>query len=361
MNIGIVGCGYWGPNLIRNVFASGRCASVYCFDAKTVALHQAVRRFPLLKPCASLEELLAFCDAIMIATPVKSHFSLAHAALSQGRGVFVEKPLTSCLSEALQLVELAADQGLPLMTGHTFLYSPAVRKIRRYIAEGTLGEIYSLSSSRVNLGLHRNDVNVIWDLAPHDLSMLLYWLGEAPARISALGRACVGRNVDVASLHLEFPSGAIANIEVSWLAPSKLRRTVVVGSKKMVVYDDTLTNEKIKLYDSGASMIPAPSTFGEYQLTYRNGDLVSPWLANTEPLLEQTHAFLDWMERGVRLEQNTWIALEVVAAVEAACRSMQEDGRLVEVAGLKETVHPPKKVNELHSTSNGEIKVVAHF
>jgi predicted dehydrogenase len=183
-------------------------------------------------------------------------------------------------------------------------------------------------------------VNVIWDLAPHDLSMLLYWLQESPTRVAAIGRACVGHNIDVASLHLEFPSGAIANLEVSWLSPNKLRRTVLVGSEKMVVYDDTLPNEKIKLYDSSATLMNTPSSFGEYQLTYRNGDLLSPCLENTEPLLSQTHAFLDWIEYGLEPENNSWIALQVVAAIEAACHSLEENGRLVEVAGSKYAARP---------------------
>jgi predicted dehydrogenase len=276
VKVGVIGFGYWGPNLVRNLFASRRCQSVHCFDAAPKALHNAIGRFPLLIPETSLENLLAVSDAVMIATPVKSYYTLAREALAAGNAVFVEKPMTSSFAEGAKLLDFAAQKRLPLMTGHTFLYSPAVLKIREYIDDGTLGEIFSLSSSRVNLGIHRQDVNVIWDLAPHDISMLLYWLQESPTRVAAMGRACVGSNIDVASLHLEFPSGCIANIEVSWLAPNKLRRTVVVGSHKMVVYDDTLANEKIKLYDSSASVMSTPASFGEYQLTYRSGDLLSP-------------------------------------------------------------------------------------
>ncbi len=339
MKVGVVGCGYWGPNLVRNLLATHRCETIYCYDAAPKALQNLLGRFPSITPTVGLEDLLGLCDAVIIATPVKSHYAIAQQALLAGKGVFVEKPLTSSYAHAAELVEMAGRRQLALMTGHTFLYSPAVRKVQRYIVDGVLGEVFSLSSSRVNLGIHRQDVNVIWDLAPHDLSMLLYWLQESPSRVAAIGRACVGNTIDVASLHLEFPSGAIANIEVSWLAPNKLRRTVVVGSLKMVVYDDTQPNEKIKLYDSSASMMPAPASFGEYQLTYRNGDLVSPCLENIEPLLEQTHAFLDWVQYGIEAENNTWIALQVVAAVEAACRSLQENGRLVEVGG---TTSAPK-------------------
>jgi predicted dehydrogenase len=197
----------------------------------------------------------------------------------------------------------------------------------------------------VNLGIHRHDVNVVWDLAPHDLSMLLFWLREAPVRISAIGRACVGHNVDLASLHLEFPSGIVATIEVSWLAPVKLRRTVVVGSDKSVVYDDTLGNEKIKLCHSNATIADAPASFGEYQLTYRNGDLVSPYLESTEPLLAQTNAFIDWIQNGTEPVGHQWIAVQVVAAAEAACRSLQEEGRPIEVKSgdVDDSAHPSAK------------------
>lgn len=333
MKIGVLGCGYWGPNLVRNLIATQRCESIVAYDVSSPALQRLLGRFPVVAPATSLDEMLRQVDAVMLATPVKSHYALAKQILSGGKGAFVEKPLTASYSEAAELVDLARRSKLALMTGHTFLYSPAVRKIQRYIADGTLGEVFSISSQRVNLGIHRQDVHVIWDLAPHDLSMLLYWLRESPARVSAVGRACVGSNIDFASLHLEFLSGVVASVEVSWLAPNKLRRTVVVGSNKMVVFDDTLIDEKIKLYDSGATILPAPNSFGEYQLTYRNGDLVSPCLESTEPLLEQTHAFLDWVQYGVEAESNAWIALQVVASIEAASRSLVENGRLVEVRG----------------------------
>ena len=331
MKIGVIGCGYWGPNLLRNLFATGRCQTICGYDAAPQRLEKVLARAPYVVPCRSVDEMMDCCDAIMVATPVKSHYALARRAIEAGKAVFVEKPLTSSLREACELTRFAATRQMPLMVGHTFLYSPPVRKVRQYIADGTLGRIYSVSCSRVNLGIHRHDVNVIWDLAPHDLSMLLFWLQEAPVRVSAIGRACVGRNVDVASLHLEFASGIVATIEVSWLAPVKLRRTILVGSDKSVVYDDTSGNEKIKLCHSSANIAEAPSSFGEYQLSYRNGDLVCPYLESTEPLLAQTNAFLDWLEHGTEPVGHTWIALQVVAAAEAACRSLQQDGAPMEV------------------------------
>ncbi|HEY3929830.1 MAG TPA: Gfo/Idh/MocA family oxidoreductase [Candidatus Koribacter sp.] len=335
MRVGVLGCGYWGPNLVRNLFATGRCSTIECFDASPKAMAKVLGQFGGVVPATNVEALIEECDAVVVATPVKSHHALAREALRAGKAVFVEKPLTASVAESLDLVELATRKHVPLMTGHTFLYSPAVRKIRQYIEDGTLGDIHYLTSSRENLGTHRADVNVLWDLAPHDLSMLLYWLQEAPRRVAAFGRACVGRHIDFASLHLEFPSGTAATVGVSWLAPHKLRRMVVSGKQRMVIYDDTASNEKIKLCDSGASLVEAPASFGEYQLTYRNGDILSPRLETKEPLLAEMNAFLDWVEHGIEPEANVWIALQVVATLEAACRSLQENGRLVEVASSR--------------------------
>lgn len=263
MNIGVIGCGYWGPNLIRNLFTSGRCDSVYCFDSRSDALHRMLVLFPSLIPAASIDELLGHCDAIMIATPVNSHFALARRALEQGKGVFVEKPLATHFEEGEILVEQARRKHLALMTGHTFLYSPAVRRIRQYIAEGTIGDVLSIRSSRTNLGIHRHDVNVIWDLAPHDVSMLLYWLGEAPSRVSASGHACIGQNIDTAHLHLKFPSGPVADLEVSWLSASKVRLTEIIGRSRMVSYNDLSMTEKLKLCDASATLMPADGKQGK--------------------------------------------------------------------------------------------------
>ena len=330
MRIGVVGVGYWGPNLVRTLMESNRCAEVWCFDQRPAAAARIAVRFPTVKRAASLEELISNCDAVMVATPVETHFAVAKAALLKGKPVFVEKPLAHSTQQARELVFLAEQRQAMLMVGHTFIFSPAVRKIKQYVDSGTLGEIYFLSSSRVNLGIHRKDVNVVWDLAAHDLSIFHYWLGMTPKRIAAMGRACIGNMVDVASLHCEFPADIIASLEVSWLAPGKLRRTVVIGSKRMVVYDDTLIDEKIKLLDRGARL-EDPVSFGEYQLTYRTGDILSPNLDATEPLLLQTTHFLDCVRTGSRPETDGRMGLEVVSALEAACRSIERNGDWVEL------------------------------
>lgn len=329
MKVGVIGCGYWGPNLIRNLIETNRCDAVYCHDTNPRCVQKVRARYPSLLVADNLDQLARNCDAVMIATPVSSHHQLASAMLEQGKAVFVEKPLAASSRQCLQLIELAEQKQVTLMVGHTFVYSPPVRKIREYCDRGQMGHLYFLSSYRVNLGIHRRDVDVMWDLAPHDLSMFLYWMQETPLRVSAAGRACVGDQLDIASLRLEFPSGAIAHLEVSWLAPSKLRRTVVVGSKSMVLYDD-MDVDKVKLYDRGV-LLDAPNSFGEYQLTYRSGDIVSPNLDATEPLLTQTHHFLDCVESGARPETDGRLGLEIVRVLEAASRSVKSGGGSVDV------------------------------
>ena len=239
-------------------------------------------------------------EAIAIATPVSTHHELALAALEAGKHVFVEKPLAVSASEVRELTDAAEERDLVLMPGHTFLYSPPVTTIKALIDSGELGEIYFISSSRVNLGLHQSDVSVVWDLGPHDFSILRYWLGALPAEVSALSRSCLLPGIpDVCFINMAYPSGTIAHVELSWLAPSKLRRTAIVGSKKMVVYDDT-SNESVRIFDSGAD-IPDPETFGEYRLSYRTGDIVSPRIEATEPLSLELADFARAIREGTHL------------------------------------------------------------
>jgi len=331
VNVGVVGCGYWGPNLIRNLIETNRCESIYCYDLNPRPTQKVGRRYPSVQLATSMEQLLDASDAVMVATPVSTHCQVAKLVLERGKGVFIEKPMAASSAECTELMELAEQKGATLMVGHTFVYSPPVRKIREYRDRGLLGDVYFLSSYRVNLGIHRHDVDVMWDLAPHDLSMFLYWMQESPVRVSAAGRACIGKMSDIASIRLEFPSGAIANLEVSWLAPSKLRRTVLVGSKSMVLYDD-MDVEKVKFYDRGV-LQDAPTTFGEYQLVYRAGDIVSPNLEVTEPLLTQTHHFLDCVETGAIPATDGKLGLEIVRILEAASRSLKNGASFIPVEG----------------------------
>jgi predicted dehydrogenase len=269
-------------------------------------------------------------DAIIVATPVHTHYDLAARALEAGKHVFVEKPLAHSSELADELAEIAAERNRILMCGHTFLYSPPVRAIKRMISEGKLGDIYFISSSRVNLGLHQRDVSVIWDLGPHDFSILLYWLSEMPTSVRAIGRDSIVKGIpDVAFVTMTFASGIIANIELSWLAPSKLRRTVLVGSERMAIYDDGAP-EPVRLFDQGV-VYRDPETFGEYHLSYRSGDVISPKIDSYEPLGLELADFIGAIRSEDRMEYHTAIARSVVRLVDAADQSLREGGREIAV------------------------------
>jgi predicted dehydrogenase len=274
-------------------------------------------------------------DAVILATPVHTHFGLGRQAIEAGKHTFVEKPLAGSLADAIALVDCADEHDVTLMCGHTFLYSPAVRGVKRLIDSGELGDIYFISSSRVNLGLHQRDVSVIWDLGPHDFSILLYWMGEMPEWATAVGRDFIVPGItDVASIDMSFPSGALAHVELSWLSPSKLRRTVVVGSKKMVVYDDT-SPEPVRVFDTGVDYRD-PETFGEYHLSYRTGDVVSPQLETHEPLSAELSDFLRAVAGGDRMLEKREVALNVVGIIHAAERSLRARGARMLPAGTLE-------------------------
>ncbi len=328
----VVGLGYWGPNLARNIADLPHATLTCLCDIRPEALQAAGRRWPQARLCRRFEEVLedASVEAVAIATPVATHYALATAALEAGKHVFVEKPLATSSREAEELVLLASARERVLVPGLTFLYSPPVVKVKELIEEGELGDIYFVSTSRVNLGLHQPDVSVIWDLGPHDFSILRYWLGESPTRIAATSRACVLPEVpDVAFLSLSFASGAIAHVELSWLAPSKLRRTAIVGSRKMVVYDDT-SAEPVRIFDSGA-ILPDPETFGEYRLAYRTGDILSPKIDPTEPLQLELADFCAAVREGATPRATGELGVEIVRMIEAAELSLALGGAPVDV------------------------------
>ena len=323
---GVIGLGYWGPNLLRNLYSNKRRGELVICDSNPVRLEKIRSRYPDVSFTPNCQDLFddSSLDAVVIATNVSSHYPLAKKALLAGKHVFVEKPFAASIAEAEELVDLGRSKGLVTMVGHTFMFSPPVIKTKEIIDSGELGDIHFITSSRVNLGLHQKDVSVIWDLAPHDFSMLFYWLGEEPSTVSAFGHAYVLDGIpDVAFINLAFPSGAIANVQVAWLAPSKLRRTVIVGSRKMLVYDDTEPIEKIKIYDKGVDVIE-PETFGEYQLTYRTGDIVSPKLLAGEPLAAEMEEFLSCIETGNNPKSSGEEGLAVVRALELADASLRK-------------------------------------
>jgi predicted dehydrogenase len=332
LRIGVVGLGYWGPNIVRNLHDLEGATADYICDLQSELVESVGRRYPAVTGTTSFETMISDpqLDAVVIATPVSSHYALAKAALEAGKHVLVEKPLATSVEEGAQLIDLSERHGLVLMSGHTFLYSPAVLKIKGLIDAGELGDVYFVSTSRVNLGLHQPDVSVVWDLAPHDLSILLFWLEESPSRASAMSRGCIIPDTpDIAFINLDYGSGLLAHVELGWLAPSKLRRTAIVGSRKMIVYDDT-SSEPVRLFDSGV-VLREPSTFGEYRLTYRSGDIVSPQIDPSEPLHAELLDFCDAIRTDSEPRSSARLGLEIIRILEAVDASLARSGAPVEV------------------------------
>ncbi len=325
MKAAVVGAGYWGPNLIRNLLMQPKLTGLVVCDRDMSRLEMIKSRFPNVDVTSDLDAVLGDTEivGVAVATPISTHGPLGSRVLEAKKHLFVEKPLAGSVAEARNLVHLAKERERILMVGHTFEYSPPVIRIKQLIENGDLGRIYFITMSRVNLGLHQRDASVIWDLVPHDFSILFHWLGEAPVRISAMGRDCVQRGIpDVAFIHLEFPSGVVAALEVAWLAPSKLRRTAIIGERKMLVYDDTENIEKVKIYDQGVDLRD-PETFGEFHLSYRTGDIVSPRLPSTEPLKVEMEHWLDCMATGKTPRTSGESGLRVVEALEATQRALE--------------------------------------
>jgi predicted dehydrogenase len=325
VRVAVVGLGYWGPNLLRVLIEMSGVKVKYICDLDEERLGRYSRRYPGTIATSSYQEVLDDPEvhAVVIATPVFTHHELALRALAAGKHTMVEKPLAPSADAAAELRRVADDQRLVLMCGHTFLYSPPVRAVKDILDRQELGEIYFISASRVNLGLHQRDVSVVWDLGPHDFSILLYWLEEFPEWVRAVGRDSIVKGIpDVAFIDMVFPSGILANVELSWLAPSKLRRTVVVGSEKMVVYDDGAA-EPVRVFDHGV-VYQDPETFGQYQLSYRTGDIVSPKLDTVEPIELELTDFVDCIRDGVSAAPFIDLAQDVVRVIESAETSIAE-------------------------------------
>ncbi len=324
--VAVVGLGYWGPNILRNLWeVDGAEVAMVC-DRSPTALEPVAHRYPSVRVTQRYADVLEDDEvrAVVLATPVRTHFSMARDALLAGKHVFVEKPMAASSQQCEELIDIATERDLVLMPGHTFLYSPPVRKVKRLIDEGELGEIYFGTFSRVNLGIHQSDADVVRDLGPHDFSMLLHWLGK-PSFVRAIGRDSVGSGqLDVAFIDLGMPSGALVHMELSWLAPTKLRRTVLVGKKRMVVYEDTST-EQVRVYDRGVDVIE-PQSFGEYQLSYRSGDILTPRLDAEEPLRVEMQDFVDAIREGREPLSSKKLGLDVVRLIEAAEASLEFNG-----------------------------------
>jgi predicted dehydrogenase len=333
----VVGYGYWGPNLVRNLLGRPEFDFHGLCELSEGRTAEFLDRHPGHPVSTDFEALIEDpgVQAVLIATPPVTHFDLVSKALIAGKHVLVEKPLARTTEEAEELLRLSVETGLVLMPGHTFLYSPPVNKVRELIREEVVGEPYFITSSRMNLGKYQRD-GVICDLAPHDLSILLYWLDEPIVQVSATGCSVFDPDVaETAFLTVTFAGGTAANIQVSWLAPRKLRQMVVVGSKRMVQYEDTSADEAIRIYDRGLDF-RAPSDFGEYRLTYRTGDMVAPRIEASEPLGLELADFANAILTGAEPRSSAALGLEIVKAVEAAELSLRAGGRPVEVAGARQ-------------------------
>jgi len=323
----VVGLGYWGPNLLRALTELPDVRPVHICDSDQERLARFAQRYPTATASTDFARVLEdpSVDAVLIATPLSTHSEFALRAVEAGKHTFVEKPLAGSVAEAEHLVAFARERGLTLMCGHTFLYSPPVHAIKEILDRGELGELYFMSCSRVNLGPYRPDVSVIWDLAPHDFSILLYWLDALPEWVSALGRDYIVQDVlDVAFIDLMFPNGLLTHVELSWLAPSKLRRTMIVGSEKMIVYEDG-SPEPVRVFDSGIDYRD-PENFGEYYLAYRSGDIVSPRIDSAEPLISQLQDFTEGIRGKALPPEQERIAIDVLKLIEAADRSLANEG-----------------------------------
>jgi predicted dehydrogenase len=330
--VGVVGYGYWGPRLARNLHDVADVDLVAAADSRPERREAISRSYPSVRCFADHERLLASdVDAVVIASPIHTHYALARDALLAGKHVLVEKPLATSTAEAAALVELARRRGLVLMAGHTFVYNPAVQELRRLVQAGELGRIYHGDADRLNLGLFQRHANVAWDLAPHDLSILMHVLDQRPVMVSARGRSCVQADVhDVCYLEVLFEAGTSVNVHVSWLDPDKVRRLTLVGDRRMVVFDDVSQVAKLRIYDRGVEY-PAGSGPGDTEVAYRNGQIVIPSIDWQEPLRLECEHFAHCVRSGARPLSDGEQGLAVVAALEAADRSLRAGGTPVPV------------------------------
>lgn len=332
IRIGVIGYGYWGPNLVRNFFECPVTEVVAVADLNSDRLGLINRRYPSVETTTDYRDILRNprIDAVAISTPVSTHFPLAMEALEAGKHVLVEKPMTATSEQALRLIEKADHRNLVLMVDHTFVYTGAVRKIRELIDQGSLGELYYYDSTRVNLGLFQHDVDVIWDLAVHDLSIMEFILPESPVAISATGIGHVkGAAENIAYVTAFYDSSLIAHLSVNWLSPVKVRRTLIGGSRQMIVYDDLENSEKVKVYDKGITVRNGSESVYKLLVGYRSGDIYCPQLDVTEALRIEAAHFVDCIETGKTPQTDGFAGLRVVSVLEAATKSMKERGRSI--------------------------------
>ena len=352
IGVAMVGYGYWGPNLVRNLIESAQFELLGLCEIDDDRRRAFSSCYSHLPVTCDLDRLLLDpgVDAVIIATPPSTHFEIARRALEADKHVLVEKPLAMSIAEAQEMIALADERHLVLMPGHTFVYSPRVQRIRELLVEGMIGDPYFITSSRMNLGRYQPD-GVIYDLAPHDISILLYWFDQPVVQVAASGLGVLQRHVpETAFLTVLLEGGTPANIQISWLAPRKVRQMVVVGSKRMIQYEDTAVEESVRVYDRGLEFSSAPASFGEYQLTYRSGDMVAPRIDAAEPLALELADFARAINEGIEPRANNRLGLEIVRVLEAAAHSMHHGGQpmLVQRNGV-----PPVPATNGDGNGNG--------
>lgn len=332
LNVGVIGYGYWGPNIVRNFFRPDRSAVTMVCDKSPEMLRRVAQSYPAVPTTSNPDDILrsSKIDIIAVVTPVWTHYELAKRALENGKHVFVEKPFTANTSQALELIDLADKKGLKIMVDHTFLFTGAVRKIRQLINDGVLGDLYYYDSTRVNLGLFQHDVNVIWDLAPHDLSIMNYLIDRHPEAVVATGQKHLNSHEDIAFITIYFPGNVIAHVNVNWLSPVKVRTTLIGGEKKMLVWNDLAADEKIKVYDKGVDI---KSREGVYELlvSYRSGDMWAPQVEQTEALRLEVDHLIDCIEKNKKPINDGYSGYQVVQVLEAAEKSLKGRGELVKL------------------------------
>ena len=335
--LGVIGCGYWGPLLVRNFKSLPDCQLKAICDVNAARLKHVSTLYPDVESISDPRQFLNGCDldAVVIATPVTNHYPLAKASLLAGKHTFIEKPMASSSAECEELIKIAQRKGLVLMLDHTFLYSAPVQKIAEIVQAGDLGEIRYINCRRLNLGLFQKDINVAWDLAPHDISIILYILGESPIAVNCQGNAHITPGVeDVTNMSLYFPRKRFATIQSSWLEPRKIREMTVVGTRRMIVYDDLRTREKIRIYDARVERPPHYDTFAEFQYSYHYGDSYIPHLQQEEPLKLACQHFIDCIESNSQPLTGGLQGLEMVRILEAATASLKMNGAPVKFGGL---------------------------
>ncbi len=331
--VGVVGCGYWGPNLVRNFKSLPNCHLKAMCDVNEARLKHLRTLYSDVEGVTDYQRFLSDLDldAVIVATPVKYHHALAKAALEAGKHCFIEKPMASSAAECEELIAIAEVKGLTLMIGHTFLYSAPVKKIVDIVRAGDIGDIRYINSRRLNLGLFQKDINVAWDLAPHDISIILHVLGETPLSVNCQGNAHVTPNIeDVTNMSLTFRNNRFATIQSSWLEPRKVREMTIVGTRRMIVYDDLQTLEKIRVYDVRVERPPHYDTFAEFHYSYHYGDSYIPHLQQEEPLKSECQHFLDSIAKGTKPLTSGYEGMELVKILEASSESLRLGGAPVE-------------------------------